>query len=374
MANELAKITDVSASLAEWSGDFRSVMSSDIDPDKFIAAVTTALTMNPDIVTKCTADSIKNACIKAAYDGLRPDGKEGALVAYGSVAQWMPMVYGIRKKARKHDEIIITADVVYERDKFFVLKGDEDRIEHEPAPPDIDPGKVIASYAIFRRGDEILHREVLRLSDIESVRRASKSPNSPAWNNWFGEMAKKAAVNRGAKSVPMSDAVRQTIDRDNDHYDLSKDVTPAPSYAGRYKQLDGAGGFNQDNVRQLDGNSQQPLQQDRQREPVPSSANTQTSSTAGGDAGSGASQSSPVARLTAEVFENYASALARVSSAESLEKADRKFWEGKGQVSDDDNAVLNKIFNTHKSRVEGSISPDDARSDVAAAIAEATKL
>src|SRR5215203_5560976 len=93
----VARIQDVSTTVGEWKGDLISVISSDVDIDNFIAAVTTALTLNPDIVNKCTPESIKNACIKAAYDGLRPDGKEGALVAYGDQAQWMPMVYGVRK-------------------------------------------------------------------------------------------------------------------------------------------------------------------------------------------------------------------------------------------------------------------------------------
>jgi recombination protein RecT len=238
--NAIAKITDVNSSVEGWRDDFSRVLSSDVDPDKFIAAVTTALTLNPDIARECTAESIKNACIKAAYDGLRPDGKEGALVAYynkdikAKEATWMPMVFGLRKKAKDHDNIIITAREVRQGDEFSVVYGLKEDLKHVPLLSEKKRGPIVATYAVFRRGDEVLHFEVMTKEDIDQVRSASKAPNSPAWNNWYGEMGKKAAANRGSKSVPMSDAVRQIIDRDNDHYDLGgiKDVTPArPSLA-----------------------------------------------------------------------------------------------------------------------------------------------
>lgn len=370
-SNLPARIDDINAEILSWKGDLAATISPDVDIDYFIAAVTTALTLNPDIVNKCTPDSIKNACIKAAYDGLRPDGKEGALIAYGDVATWMPMVYGVRKKAKKHDGIIITAEVVYKNDKFLVLKGDDDRIEHEPAPMDVDPGAVIASYAIFKKDGEVLHRETMRRMDIDAVRNASKSKNSPAWSNWFGEMAKKAAVNRGAKSVPMSDAVRRVIERDNDLYDLNQIPGPARSdIADRFTpRLEGSrgDGFNADNVSKqvndtkasgkaaakkqttiegsANGTSQkQPDPEEQRNEPEPDTSN----------------------RLVGQYFLEYNDQLSRVNTSESLAKAKDKFWESKGgRPTNRDDIDLAKVISTaHDRRVKGEIELADITENV----------
>lgn len=421
--NAIAKIDDVPTAVEGWRDDLSRVMASDVDPNKFIAAVTTALTMNPDIVRKCSLESIKNACIKAAYDGLRPDGKEGALVAYGAEAQWMPMVYGVRKKARDHDGIIITARVVYEKDGFEIVFGDEEKLVHEPAPVDVDPGRVIASYAIFKKGDEVLHREVMRKKDIEDVRNASKSKNSPAWSNWFGEMAKKAAVNRGAKSVPMSDAVLQVIQRDNDHYDLEGAARRQPenTLASRFSGAATRDGFSADNLRQIENNSQQPMETidpstgevientGAQRGTAakqtaaasegdkPTASAKPTESSAGGrgepsnrddraqsnSSGNSRSSSSPTADdsasgqsdgsassqpgLSRSVFEEFSGALARVQSEENVEKAKNGFFKGKGmRPTEKETELFKQIQQAHVDRVKSGLDVGKVMNDVRA--------
>ncbi len=226
--NQVVTYNSAADAVQSWKGEITSVLSPDMDQDKFITAVITALNMNPDIGKKCTTDSIKNACIKAAYDGLRPDGKEGAIVAYGNQAQWMPMIYGIRKKAREHDGILIKAEVIHENDRFHYSTGDEERLEHEPCPLTEEPGKVIGAYAIFRRENtgEVLHRELLRKSDLDQIRKSSKSPNSPAWTRFENQMHKKCAARRGVNSVPLSDRVMTIIRRDDDLYDFDRTSTP----------------------------------------------------------------------------------------------------------------------------------------------------
>ena len=78
--------------------------------------------------------------MKAAQDALLPDGREGALVIYRTklrtndgqerwvdAVQWMPMVWGLMKKARNSGEIAsITAHVVYRHDHFKLRLGDDD--------------------------------------------------------------------------------------------------------------------------------------------------------------------------------------------------------------------------------------------------------
>jgi hypothetical protein len=44
----------------------------------------------------------------------------------------------------------------------------------------------------------------LTKGDIEKIRNSSKSANSPAWRNWWGEMARKCALKRTLKDAPLS--------------------------------------------------------------------------------------------------------------------------------------------------------------------------
>lgn len=413
--NAVAKIDDINTTVDGWKDDFARVMASDVDPDKFAAAVTTALAMNPEIVRKCSAESIKTACIKAAYDGLRPDGKEGALVAYGAEAQWMPMVYGIRKKAKEHDGIIIRARAVFEKDKFLWSLGDDEKIEHEPAPPAVDPGAVVASYAIFMKGDEILHREVMRLVDINKVRSASKAPNSPAWVKWFDEMARKAAVNRGSKSVPMSDAVLQVISRDNDHYEL-RDVTPgAPAVAlnARFGGKQSADGFSPDNVKQLTNSGQVAMETvdqktgeilktevqrtaavtdkttsssakaasaksasndaDRGGQSSTADGSRSTNSSQGSDDRSksddGGKQETSSQRLPAELFRKYASSLARMQTEGNVDKASAQFWpENGGAPKGLDRALAKSIYDKQMARAKGDTDAEGLLDEIHADI------
>lgn len=395
--NAVGRITDINTSVAEWKDDITRVMASDVNPDKFIAAVTTALTMNPEIVQKCTSQSIKTACIKAAYDGLRPDGKEGALVAYGSEAQWMPMVFGVRKKAKDHDDIIITAREVREKDHFEVVYGLKEDLIHNPDMSARDRGPIVATYAVFRKGDEVLHFEVMTAEDIDKVRAASKSSNSPAWRNWYGEMGKKAAVNRGSKSVPMSDAVRQVIDRDNDLYDLDniRDVTPPrvplgqALAAGKSRHNEG---FSLAHVHsetqqmptdRIDVSTGEIIEtnvadhQTPSRQAQSTNSSSRTSSQADDEKSSGGANTSSQ-RAPAGDFTEFSMALLRFGGTGNGREADIKkitaatdqFWESKGGRPDHpaDSALAKAIIGLHLKRMAGELDIDAVKADSAKAV------
>ena len=399
-------LQSVNETVASWRDEMLGFLPTDLNIDSYMKSVSTALINNIDIFIECTPESIKRACIKAANDGLRPDGKEGALVKYwnkdapvpgsntkgANEAQWMPMVFGIRKKAREKDGIIIKAMVVHKADDFEWYEGDDGRIEHKPAPLDVDAGEVIGSYSIFMKEDgTILHREVMRKKDIESVRAASKSPNSPAWSKWFGEMAKKAAVNRGAKSVPMSDSTRQVIDRDNDFFDFSKmqDVSPKPagvSLEGRFGGGQSGAGFSGGNVaRELEHGSKDNVDVDlikNNGEQVKTGKAAQDGGQKGGrqrqqnedrGGGSKAQDDDPVKQ---ETFENYSKELMRYASVENIDKGHEEFWaEAGGKPTSKDKIELTKfIRHMHTRRVNGEANVDEVKNEVAKAIDELFKL
>lgn len=200
--------------------------------DRFLGAALAAVKSNPDILL-ATPRSLMSALTKAAQDGLLPDGREGIITTYeqkvkGSnperkehVASWNPMFYGIRKRAKEIDGIIIDAQVVYVGDEFEFELGDAPFIKHKPKArtAKVDAAAGVAAYAIFRDADQrIIHREVMFKFDIFDVMNQSRAKTSLMWTTFWTEGWRKVVGRRGAKTVPMSPALERLIQRDDDNF------------------------------------------------------------------------------------------------------------------------------------------------------------
>jgi recombinational DNA repair protein RecT len=167
--------------------------------------------------------------MKAAQDGLLCDNREAALVIYGDKVQYLPMIGGLLKKMRNSGQVSnVSASVVYEKDKFAYIKGDDERIEHDPYL-DGDRGPLRLAYAIAWLKDGSIQREVMTRQDIEKVRAVSKAKNGPAWANWESEMWRKSVLRRLHKYLPSNAEIEQLIAHDNETYDHGmQDITPQP--------------------------------------------------------------------------------------------------------------------------------------------------
>lgn len=236
MSTALSIRDDAKNIVEDIADDLRMALPSTIPLDRFKATFITAVAHNPEIL-QCEPQSIKTSLMKAAADNLMPDNREAALVPFNTkvkdskgnerwvkLAQYMPMVQGIRKRALELGGARITAEVVYENDYFDAVKGDDPYIEHKPAKLGTPRGEPIGAYAIFKDADgNILHREVMDREDVDSTRKVSKAKDGPAWREFWGEMAKKAAVRRGSKSVPsLPDNLRTVIERDDEYADFTQ--------------------------------------------------------------------------------------------------------------------------------------------------------
>ncbi len=205
-------------------------LPSHISPDRFTRIVLTALQRKPELL-KCTKQSLWNACLLAAQDGLMPDGREGAIVPYGEnekgkkvaeIATWMPMIEGLRKKARNSGEISDwMAFTVRARDAFRVVLGDAPRIDHEPYIGADDPGEVVAAYSVAWLKDGTISRDVMTIRDLMKIKAKSKATNGP-WNDstFFGEMCKKTIARRHYKQLPHSSDLDDMIKRDDEAFGL----------------------------------------------------------------------------------------------------------------------------------------------------------
>jgi recombination protein RecT len=223
--------------LQKMDNELASALPPHIPVERFMRIVLTAVNADGGLLN-ADRRSLFAAAMKAAQDGLLPDGRDGAFVIYNSKVkikdeqgrekdiwinkvQWMPMVGGILKKIRNSGDLkTIAAHVAYSKDKFVYILGDDEKIEHEPSM-DADRGEPIAAYAIAKTKDGGIYREVMSVSDVEEVRAVSKAAKSGPWVSWWGEMAKKTVLRRLAKRLPMSTDLDDLIRRDDELYDFN---------------------------------------------------------------------------------------------------------------------------------------------------------
>ena len=206
--------------------EFKNALPAHIPVERFMRVVMTAVGDNPQLL-EADRRSLFSSCTKAAQDGLLPDGREGAIVAYKDhkankvIAQWLPMIAGIRKKVRNSGEIA-TWDVhaVFEGDVFNFELGDEPKIIHKPSLS--NRGKMIAVYSIATLKTGEKSRDVMSIEDCEKIRSKSKAKFGP-WIDpiFYPEMCKKTVAKRHSKVLPMSTDLDDLIRQDDDLYDMN---------------------------------------------------------------------------------------------------------------------------------------------------------
>lgn len=217
--------------LEKRASDFKMALPAHISPEKFQRTVMTAAQSNPDLL-KADRASLITSCMKAAQDGLLPDGREAAIVTFNTSvkidgqwrkimqAQYMPMVFGLRKKILQSGEIsAIETNVVYRREveqgAFVFEGGTEAMLRHRPmldlTDEDLADENIVAAYSVATMKDGTKSFEVMRRAEINKVRQASQTgklggqyPPKGPWVDWFAEMARKTVMRRHSKTLPMS--------------------------------------------------------------------------------------------------------------------------------------------------------------------------
>jgi recombination protein RecT len=237
----------VRAELEKMTPQFALALPPHVSPERYVRIVMTAVQSNPALLS-ADRQTLFQACMKCAQDGLLPDGREAALVifrtkkkidgrdAWVDAVQYMPMVAGVIAKVRRSGELLtIGAHVVYAEDRFIYSLGDDEKIEHEPFMGS-DRGSAIAAYAVAKTKDGGIYREVMSVDEINQVRNVSRAKDSGPWVSWWGEMARKTVIRRLSKRLPMSTDLQAVIERDDELYDLrqaSGAALPTPNLAAR---------------------------------------------------------------------------------------------------------------------------------------------
>jgi len=234
MTNELTVKDQIKTALVTHSDELQATLPAHIKPEKFINTALLAWSQSSYVQNACkTPEGRKTfftSVMRCAQDGLLPDGKEAAFVAYKNNVQYMPMVDGLKKAMYNSGEIKdITTRVVFANDIFNVIVEDgREKLTHYPTDLKDDPGEAVGVYCVvnLKNGGQVI--EVMRKAEVEKIRSFSKSASGPAWRDWWTEMAKAKVLRRAYKSSPKSADTTQMdrlIESDNDHYDLEKHKT-----------------------------------------------------------------------------------------------------------------------------------------------------
>lgn len=206
--------------------------------------------------------SLFMALYQAAHDGLYIDGKRSALVPFKitiknngvdakiDTVQYFPMVYGIREKVFEYTEMLLEAQIVYSNDLFEWEQGDNPKLIHRPSLELDDNAKPLAVYAVARKNGKVVDRVVMRIGEINKIMKGSKAGFKQKWDKaanryatdekgepigevigiWrdhWEEMAKKTAIRRLAKQLPLVDEVETIIEQVDQFYQPErKNVTP----------------------------------------------------------------------------------------------------------------------------------------------------
>lgn len=262
--------------------EFSRALPPHIPKDRFLrvlmTAVQTSMASNFTNLLECDRRSLWQAAMRAAQDGLLPDGREAAILKYGNAAQFIPMVAGIRKKARNSGEIS-TWDVhcVYKNDHFVLRLGDSPSIEHTYDLSQ-DRGELIGAYSVALLKDGSKSYEVMSINEIRAIRDRSQAwqafkngkIKSTPWASDEAEMARKTVAKRHAKQLPSSADLDDLMRRDDELYDFKKEGEDVTTNVTELKRPKGKAALDQF-AAQIEHKPEEPenaVAEDREKEAV----------------------------------------------------------------------------------------------------------
>lgn len=196
--------------------------------DRMARIVLTDMRRVPKLM-ECTTASLAGAIMAAAQLGLEPgnglghayllpfDKRAKVNGQWQTVATECQLIIGYRGMidlARRSGQIVsLSARTVHERDHFQYRYGLDETVEHVPFDGG-DRGKLTYVYAVAKLKDGGVQFEVMSRAEIEAIRAKSKAGSSGPWVDHFDEMAKKTAIRRLFKYLPVSVEMSRAVTAD----------------------------------------------------------------------------------------------------------------------------------------------------------------
>lgn len=227
-STQISPIQQVCQSLDAQLPAFKNYLEgTGIEPNRFLSTAKMAIDTHPDKdkLAGANRDTLYSSIKTLASLGLMPDGKESALVVFGSVVQAMPMVQGLVKLARNSGEVgKISAQVVYSNDEFQYQEGLNEIPEHK-----VDwfgeRGTPVGVWAAIKlkSGESVV--SILPLDKIKRIQGSSKQgcQYDTEKGKHFDEFWKKAAIRNALKYAPKSTLMEKVLAKEDETFSFPKE-------------------------------------------------------------------------------------------------------------------------------------------------------
>lgn len=208
--------------LPSMQAQLKSALPPHVSVEKFLRVAMTAIQQNPDLL-KYERNSLFAAVVTSAQLGLLPDAQlgEAYFVPRKGKVCLDPGYRGLIKLARQGDIGFVEAEIICQNDKTLYVLGDNSHFESMVNWQDRGPMVGVYALAKYRDGG-IAARAVMTKAQVDAIRATSQSANGPAWTNHYEEMAKKTALRRLAKLLPLSTTANNAFRLSELHEELSK--------------------------------------------------------------------------------------------------------------------------------------------------------
>jgi recombination protein RecT len=157
------------------------------------------------VLQVCSKDSIANALLDMAVQGLNPAKKQGYFIAYGKQLVFQRSYFGtmaVTKRVAGAKDIF--AEVVYKGDEFeYTIKnGNKYITKHIQRIENVDPNNIVAAYCTIIFDDDRQFTDIMTWAEIQKA--WSKSKMNPekegsTHKEFAQEMARKTVINRACK-------------------------------------------------------------------------------------------------------------------------------------------------------------------------------
>lgn len=246
--------------------ELKKILPHHLDVDLFLATCKEAALSNARLLAPALRPSLLRAVVKAARQGLRPDGKEGALVPRYSMedrvytVSFQPMVWGLTKLGRLTGAIkTIRPIIVFQGETFEMEEGDEPRWIHKISREIVDDAyqalyggmtagdhprllvnaedffqRVSCAYCIITSVDGTVTKRWMSARRIDLIRK-QQGKNTPWYGPFVDEMIIKTVILYTAKhldldiSNPATRAFREALLDDVGTDDFEALAPPDPA-------------------------------------------------------------------------------------------------------------------------------------------------
>lgn len=217
--------------LEQMKPQIQRALPRHMDADRLARVALTTIRTTPKLL-ECNTASLMAAVMQAAQLGLEP-GLVGHcyIVPYGREATFIIGYKGMLDLARRSGQIeSIAAYVVYDKDEFEVEFGLNEKLRHVPKfEGERGQPRLVYAYAkLVGGGHQVI---VMTRDEIEAVRKRSKAATNGPWVTDWEEMAKKTAIRRLFKYLPISIEIARAIEGADEtiKHEIAEDMTEVPA-------------------------------------------------------------------------------------------------------------------------------------------------